>query len=82
MKHSKPSPDIFIEAAKRISATPSSTLIFEDSLNGVIAGKKAGMVVVAVPHPEESDMKLFEEEADFVLSSLEGFFDIKDQLGL
>ncbi|XP_065004002.1 bifunctional riboflavin kinase/FMN phosphatase-like isoform X2 [Musa acuminata AAA Group] len=45
----KPSPEIFVEAAKRMNADPSNCLVLEDSLPGVMAGKAAGMVVIAVP---------------------------------
>lgn len=45
----KPSPEIFLEAAKRLNVAPSKCLVIEDSLPGVLAGKAAGMGVVAVP---------------------------------
>ncbi|KAG7964131.1 hypothetical protein I3843_09G153400 [Carya illinoinensis] len=45
----KPSPEIFLEAAKRLNVDPSSCLVIEDSIPGVTAGKAAGMEVVAVP---------------------------------
>lgn len=46
----KPEPDLYLEAARRLGVTPSACVVFEDSLNGVIAGKAAGMYVVAVPN--------------------------------
>ncbi|GLU23095.1 hypothetical protein SLE2022_391270 [Rubroshorea leprosula] len=45
----KPSPEIFLEAAKRLNMEPSSCLVIEDSVPGVMAGKAAGMEVVVVP---------------------------------
>ncbi|XP_065040160.1 uncharacterized protein LOC135584527 isoform X5 [Musa acuminata AAA Group] len=45
----KPSPEIFLEAAKRMNVDISNCLVIEDSLPGVVAGKAAGMAVVAVP---------------------------------
>ncbi|KAF6136932.1 hypothetical protein GIB67_025766, partial [Kingdonia uniflora] len=45
----KPSPDIFLEAAKRIGVDPGYCLVIEDSLVGVMAAKAAGMKVVVVP---------------------------------
>ena len=55
----KPCPDIFLLALKRINATaaaesmlkPEECLVFEDSIAGVEAARRAGMRVVWVPHP-------------------------------
>jgi beta-phosphoglucomutase family hydrolase len=44
----KPAPDMFIEAAKRLGATPQHCVVIEDSAPGVAAGLAAGMVTVAV----------------------------------
>ena len=41
----KPAPDLFLYAAERMQAAPARTLVVEDSVNGVLAGKAAGMVV-------------------------------------
>lgn len=49
VKNGKPSPDIFLLAAKRLGADPSRCLVFEDSPFGVTAAKDAGMFCVAVP---------------------------------
>jgi len=43
VKRGKPGPDVFILAAKRISCKPEECIVIEDSLNGIIAAKKAGM---------------------------------------
>jgi HAD superfamily hydrolase (TIGR01509 family) len=51
----KPEPDIFLVAAKRISAPPAQCLVFEDSPAGVEAARAAGMFVVAVPDPHMDD---------------------------
>ncbi|OIW20642.1 hypothetical protein TanjilG_18580 [Lupinus angustifolius] len=64
----KPSPEIFLEAARRLSVEPSSCLVIEDSPLGVTAGKAAGMEVVAVPSlPKQSHLYT---AADEVISSL------------
>jgi beta-phosphoglucomutase family hydrolase len=44
----KPHPDIFLRAAQRVDVSPSECLVFEDALNGVAAGRAAGMDVVAL----------------------------------
>ncbi|XP_024018906.1 bifunctional riboflavin kinase/FMN phosphatase isoform X3 [Morus notabilis] len=64
----KPSPEIYLEAAKRLNIEPSSCLVIEDSLPGVTAGKAAGMEVVAVPSmPKQSHLYT---AADEVFNSL------------
>lgn len=56
----KPAPDIFLLALKTINDTlpegeekikPEECLVFEDSIPGVEAGRRAGMQVVWCPHP-------------------------------
>lgn len=46
---SKPAPDIFLEAARRLGAGPARTLVLEDSFAGVRAGAAGGFVTVMVP---------------------------------
>jgi HAD superfamily hydrolase (TIGR01509 family) len=46
----KPFPDPYIEAAKRMGVTTGSCVVFEDSLTGIASAKSAGCAVVAVPH--------------------------------
>ena len=41
----KPAPDLFLHAAERMGAAPSHSLVIEDSVNGIVAGKAAGMTV-------------------------------------
>jgi HAD superfamily hydrolase (TIGR01509 family) len=41
----KPAPDLFLLAATRMGAAPARTLVIEDSVSGVTAGKAAGMTV-------------------------------------
>lgn len=68
VKSGKPSPDIFLEAAKQMGADAAHCLVIEDSVIGVKAGKAAGMKVVAVPsfHSELDQYTI----ADSVLRSL------------
>lgn len=46
--HSKPDPEGYLLAARRLGAEPSQCYVFEDSLNGLRAGRAAGAVVVGV----------------------------------
>ena len=58
-KSKKPSPDIFLLALERVNEVlglgeeaviPGECLVFEDSIAGVEAGRRAGMRVAWVPH--------------------------------
>jgi pseudouridine 5'-phosphatase len=51
----KPAPDIFLVAARRLGVSPSRCVVVEDSVNGVLAAKRAGMQVVALPDPRLDD---------------------------
>lgn len=45
VRHGKPAPDLFLRAAEQMGAAPARTLVIEDSVSGVQAGKAAGMTV-------------------------------------
>lgn len=47
----KPAPDVYLEAARRLGVEPDRCAAVEDSENGILAAKAAGMRVVAVPNP-------------------------------
>lgn len=49
--HGKPSPDIYLEAGKRLGAEYAHCLVFEDIVPGIQAAKAAGMYVFAVEDP-------------------------------
>lgn len=65
----KPSPDGYLMAARRLGLEPECCFVVEDTRNGVLAGKAAGMTVAAVPGP----LTIHEDfsPADLVLPSLE-----------
>jgi hypothetical protein len=46
----KPAPDLYLLAARRLGVAPASVVAFEDSSRGVRAAKAAGTFCVAVPH--------------------------------
>lgn len=48
--NTKPHPDAYLLAAKKIGAEISRSLIFEDSLTGVSAARASGAWLIAVPH--------------------------------
>ena len=45
---SKPSPDCYLRAAARFGANPEECVVFEDSINGLRSGRRAGMTVVGL----------------------------------
>ena len=47
----KPSPDVYLEAARKLGAQPRHCVAVEDSSNGLRAAAEAGMTVVAIPNP-------------------------------
>jgi beta-phosphoglucomutase-like phosphatase (HAD superfamily) len=47
----KPAPDVYREAARRMSIAPSRCAAVEDSENGMRSAHAAGMRVVAIPNP-------------------------------
>lgn len=49
VKHSKPEPDIFLEALRRFAVLPDRAVVFEDSENGAIAANRAKIPYVIVP---------------------------------
>ena len=66
----KPAPDVYLEAARRLGVDPVRAAAVEDSHNGILAAKAAGMCVLAIPNahfPPEPDAL---ERADAVLGSL------------
>lgn len=77
----KPAPDIYLVALETINAdirakgvekeiTPEECLVFEDSVPGVEAGRRAGMRVVWCPHPEL--LKEYKGKEREVLAGLAG----------
>ncbi|MGL4394830.1 MAG: HAD family hydrolase [Brevinema sp.] len=64
----KPNPDIYLEAARRLGTPIEQCFVLEDAPAGVLAGKRAGAYVIAVPN-EWTNAHNF-DEADFVCSSL------------
>jgi beta-phosphoglucomutase family hydrolase len=68
VSESKPSPQIYLLAAKKLEVAPNDCVVIEDSPLGVKAAKTAGMKCLAITntHPLENL-----EEADRVVNSLE-----------
>ena len=66
----KPAPDVYLEAARRLGADPVRTTAIEDSHNGILSAKAAGMWVVAIPNPRYPPGEETLATADIVLGSI------------
>ncbi|EMT40077.1 MULTISPECIES: beta-phosphoglucomutase [Thermoanaerobacter] len=64
IKHGKPDPEIFLNAAEHLGIPPEKCIGIEDSAAGITAIKKAGMYAVGVGNPETV------KEADLILKDL------------
>ena len=74
--NSKPAPDLFLAAARRLGVAPQDCLVVEDTLAGVRSAKAADMFAIqlraastALPPLDEADLVL-DSFADFDLSLL------------
>ncbi len=68
--HGKPAPDVYLLAAHELGVDPVDCLVVEDSLNGVLAGRAAGMTVVLVPNEAVPPAPGAREAASLVLERL------------
>jgi len=64
----KPDPSLFLHATDLLDVARAEAIIFEDSPNGVLAAKRAGIFCVAVPNPITRLLAF--EPPDMLLNSL------------
>ena len=67
----KPAPDVFLEAARRLGVEPGAAAGIEDSHNGILAARAAGLRVIAIPNHEFPPGEEALAAADVVLGSLD-----------
>jgi HAD superfamily hydrolase (TIGR01509 family) len=67
----KPSPDVYLEAARRLGVVPDRCAAVEDSESGIRSARAAGMRVVAIPNPSFPPGEDALADADVVLASLD-----------
>jgi HAD superfamily hydrolase (TIGR01509 family) len=70
IERGKPSPDIYLSAAKKLGIPADACLVIEDALSGIAAAKAAKMRVAAIPDIRFVDPHEYKKQADYVLSSL------------
>lgn len=49
VERGKPDPDIYLETARRLGVSPEECVAIEDSINGIVSAKEAGMRCIGVP---------------------------------
>jgi HAD superfamily hydrolase (TIGR01509 family) len=72
VQRGKPSPDVYLEAARKLGAPPEACVAIEDSSAGIRSAHAAGLAVVAIPnraYPPDPELL---EQTQAVLDSLEG----------
>jgi HAD superfamily hydrolase (TIGR01509 family) len=67
----KPAPDVYLEATRRLGVEPRYAAAVEDSTNGLLAARTAGLGVVAVPNRAFPPVEAALEAADVVVPSLD-----------
>ena len=72
LAYGKPHPEVFLLCAHAHDVHPSACVALEDSVNGIISAKAAGMKVIAVPEEKNRNNPKF-AIADLILNSLEEF---------
>ncbi|GIO31017.1 MULTISPECIES: HAD family hydrolase [Paenibacillus] len=58
----KPAPDIYLETAKQLGVDPQHCVVLEDSRNGMLAAKKAGMRCIGYLNPNSGNQNLAEAD--------------------
>lgn len=66
----KPAPDVYLEAARGLGVAPERSAAVEDSENGILSAKAAGMRVIAIPNPHYPPAEDALTAADVVLPSI------------
>lgn len=68
--NAKPDPELYLRALTSLEVAPSEAIAFEDSPNGALAAKRAGMYCIIVPNPT-TDRLVFGEH-DLRIQSMHG----------
>ena len=65
---SKPDPELYLSALEKLGVSNIQAIVFEDSPNGILAARRAGIACVVVPNPVTRRLPL--DSADLRLESL------------
>lgn len=66
----KPNPEIFLKSAAELKCSPGRCVVFEDSIFGVRAAKRAAMKCIAIPSGSYSKEELEQEKPDLTVNSI------------
>ena len=69
MKAVKPDPELYMTVLAYFNIEANEAIAFEDSPNGILAAKRAGLFCIAVPNPLTAQLAL--DRADLRVASLE-----------
>lgn len=64
----KPAPDVYIETAKKLGVSPKDCTVIEDSKNGVLAAKSAGMRCIGFQNVNSGNQDL--SKANIIVKSI------------
>ena len=68
---SKPDPECFLKGMEVLGGTPEETIVFEDSLHGINAGRAAGAKVIGLTTTNKSEV--LTPLCDMVIDDFVGF---------
>lgn len=68
VENGKPAPDIYVETAKKLGIVPEECIVIEDSKNGVMAAKEAGMKCIGFKNINSGEQDL--SKADYIVNSI------------
>ena len=74
IKESKPSPEIYLKALDYLNLKNDETIVIEDSYNGILSGKRAGMKVCA---RDSSRYHVDQSRADYIFKDMHEILDLK-----
>jgi HAD superfamily hydrolase (TIGR01509 family) len=75
VEHAKPNPSLYLLALKKMEIIPEKVIVLEDSPNGVLAAKRAGLYCIAVQNTLTKQLPFYKNGGtpDMILDSLLDF---------
>jgi HAD superfamily hydrolase (TIGR01509 family) len=68
VRRTKPDPELYLTVLQQLGVRAAEAIALEDSPNGILAARRAGIYCVAVPNPITRQLDL--SQADLILTSL------------